>query len=71
LTNSYSALSPTYVQMTVKFGNTLHIGPPSSLRFADDKIGSAFIPANTIIRLVYWNKTGGTKQLVAYGQYLY
>jgi len=71
LTNSYLASSPTYIQMTVKFAHKIHIFSQAILRFGDDTIGSSYIPKNTVIRVKYWNNTGGNKKIVAYGQYLY
>ena len=57
--------------MTIKLGVDIYMDVPSVLRFGDDKVGSSHIPANTVIRLTYFNTTGGQKNLITYGEYLY
>lgn len=52
---SYSALTPTYVRMTVYTVNNYTIGKPGSYGIGKDKIGGSYVPENTIVRVNYLN----------------
>ncbi len=70
LANNYSIGS--YVQMTIPLVEKYVIGPPN-VRYVigEGKIGGSFVPANTIARLVYTNKTNTVKKFYSYIEYLY
>ena len=69
--NSFSPLSPTYVQMTVHVINSYVFGPPQVYAVGDGKIGGSYVPANTTVRVTYRNKTAQPKTLSAQLDYLY
>lgn len=70
LTHSYSAGS--YVQMTVPLLENYVIGPHNSRYVVGEgKIGGSYVPANTIARLRYVNKSNVTKKFYSYIEYLY
>jgi len=68
--NNYNAGS--YFQMTVPLVEKYIIGP-HGVRYiiGEGKIGGSFVPANTIARLVYINKSNATKKFYSYIEYLY
>ncbi len=69
--NSFSPLSPTYIQMTVKYVD-LELGGPTRLNVAKSKIGTSHLPANFPIHCNYTNKSlTETKRFVAYIEYLF
>lgn len=70
-TNSFLAVSPTYVQITAQFVN-IELGAPGFLMVAGHKIGSAALPKNYPMTCYYTNKSlDTTKRVVAYVEYLY
>lgn len=68
---AYSALTPTYVQMSAHVMSEFEIGAPLDVKVGDDKIGSSFVPAGTVVRVCYLNRSGVAKSLVITTQYLY
>jgi hypothetical protein len=71
-TNSFSPLSPTYVQMTVKIADCLCINV-GGLRyaFAEKKLGGKYIPKNTPLYIHYTNNSGNAKTFTYHLEYLY
>lgn len=55
--NAFSPATPTYVRMTVQYVRDFEIGPPAHHVIGDSKIGATYIPANTIVRVAYENKS--------------
>lgn len=69
---SFSAASPTYVQMTVRYMDNLEIGYPTSIEIGQSKIGASYLPANTPLVAKYTNNSPSLdKRFVVYLQYLY
>lgn len=71
LTSSFSALSPTYVTMTVYTINNYIVGGAGIREIGKGKIGGSYVPANTLVRSIYKNKTGGEKTMSGQIEYLY
>lgn len=71
LTQSFSALSPTYVRMTVYVVNPLIIGPPGTYIIGDSKIGGSYVPANVTVRVDYTNNSNASKDIFSVIEYLY
>lgn len=71
-TTSFSASTPTYVQQTVQMIRNLDF-PESTVPIVigDDKIGSSYVPANTVGRIKYTNNDGKAKKFTFYIEYLY
>ncbi len=70
-TNSYSATTPTYINLTVSPIHNLEIGPPQEYVIGQSNIGSSHIPANTPITVFYVNNGNYTKTLIVNIEYLY
>jgi len=70
-TNSFTAATPTYLILCVKMIHDFTIGHPGPYVIGEDKIGASYIPANTIVRVVYDNKSGpANKSMYPYIDYL-
>lgn len=61
----FSMAAPTYVAMTIKLFNDWEFPGAGRIDIGDAKIGASLIPANTIIRLCYWNRENVAKRFVA------
>lgn len=70
-TTSFSALSPTYIQMTVYVVNPLLVGPPGLYTIGEDKIGGSYVPANTTVRVTYTNNHTEPQDIYALVEMLY
>lgn len=69
---SFSAVTPSYVRMTVMFMDHVELGPAMNYPVGGDKIGSSYVPAGTVIEAAYDNKSLlNDKTLIAYIEYLY
>lgn len=65
-------LSPgTYVMFTVKVVPHWRFNAPGFCSVGESKIGASFIPANTTMRLVYYNNSGLAKWFAISIDYLY
>jgi hypothetical protein len=72
LTNSFSAVTPTYVQMTVYMMKDYEIGLSGvPLELGKSKIGGSYIPAGRVSRITYENTTASAKTFRAAVEYLY
>jgi hypothetical protein len=70
--NNYSALTPSYIQMSVMFLDHAEVGAPMTIPVGSDKIGASYVPAGTVIRSVYENKSPSTqKTMITYIEILY
>lgn len=67
---NFSAVSPTYVQMTIKYVD-IELAIEGYFVIAGHKIGSASLPSNVPITCYYNNTTMNSKRVVAYIEYLY
>jgi hypothetical protein len=71
-TNTFSPLSPTYVQMTPKLVDNCHIVAAGvRFPFAEKKIGGRSIPAGRVMQIRYTNNTTASKSFVFFAEYLY
>ena len=70
-TTAFSASSPTYVKMSIKAIDNFTFGYPGNYVLGGTKIGGSYIPANTIIRIVYTNNGETTKYFYPVIDYLY
>lgn len=70
-TNSYSAASPTYCQITAIYSDNIEFGPSWRYEFGETKIGAAYVPTGTEVQFVYTNKTNEQKRLAVTFEYLY
>ena len=70
-TTSFSMESPTYVRMSIKLFNNWEFPGIGRVDIGDAKIGASLIPANTTIRLRYWNRANEAKRFVAPMDVLY
>jgi len=68
---AYSPLSPTYVTMTVHVVDNYYLGPSQRYVIGEGKIGGSYVPANTIVRVIYRNRSAQSKCLSAQLEYLY
>lgn len=50
---NFSAGSPTYVQLSVMFMDNVEFGPGMQYSVGSAKLGSSYVPANTIVKSVY------------------
>lgn len=71
LSNSYLVSSPTFCLMTIKFTPQLYLDDSGVLSVGESKIGASFVPAGTIIRVVYHNDNATTKSFNFLIEYLY
>jgi hypothetical protein len=62
IAESLSALTPTYVQMTVKYAEDVEIGEPGMYTIGTNKIGASYVPANTPFRITYLNNSADDKR---------
>ena len=71
-TNSFLVSTPTYVRMTIKIVSHLRfVGDNVPIIIGESKIGASFIPANTILKAKYNNKSGTAKTFSFVLEYLY
>jgi len=61
----------TYVMFTVKVVPHWRFNAPGFCSVGESKIGASFIPANTIMRVVYHNNSGSAKWFAISLDYLY
>jgi hypothetical protein len=54
-TNSFEVSSPTYLQATVCMAEHIYLVPDTRFILGESKIGGSHIPANTTIRVEYYN----------------
>jgi hypothetical protein len=54
-TNSFLAATPTYIQQTLCRVENYEIGPPWEYSIGASKIGGSYVPANTVVRVIYTN----------------
>jgi hypothetical protein len=70
--STFSAMSPTYVLLEIRNINDFEIGEPNKYDIGTSLIQGGFIPANTIVRMEYQNKSKtDAKLFVAYFEYFY
>lgn len=70
-TDAFLAASPTYVMMSVKMVEVLEMTSVGRIVIGESKIGSSYVPAGTLLRLNYTNKSGAAKKLGVVLEYLY
>lgn len=62
LVGSYLVTTPTYVRMGVQIVESIRLnGTNASVAVGSAKIGGSYLPANTVIRILYENVTGTAK----------
>lgn len=61
----------TYIMFTVKIVPHWRFNAPGFCSVGESKIGASFIPANTVMRMVYHNYSGTAKWMVISLDYLY
>lgn len=71
LINNYSAVTPTYVKMTVKMVENMSIEENGRYILGDSKIGGTHIPANTTMRIRYTNIGSGDVTIKPVLEFLY
>lgn len=69
--HSFSASTPTQVQVSVKPVDNIELVSGLQYTVGMKKIGASFIPANTMVTVEYVNKTVVPKKLVLTYEYLY
>ncbi len=70
--NTFSPLTPTYVQMSIYMVEDMRIGPPGKYMIGEGKIGGSIIPAGVASHVVYTNNSlTETKKFYCYIEYLY
>jgi hypothetical protein len=71
-TNDFSASFPTYVMIEISNIHSFEIGDPNKYDIGQSVIGSGLIPANTVMRLQYKNKSKtDAKAFIFYFEYFY
>lgn len=70
-TNDFSPATPTYVKMTTKMVPHLELTGVGAVYNVTGGVGAAHIPANTVIKVRYNNKSGTAKRFVATFEYFY
>lgn len=70
-THTFSAASPTYIQMSVKTVTNFEFGPRGLYNIGVKKLGGRAIPANIPVVLTYTNNTSVAKKFWAIIEYLY
>lgn len=70
-TYNYSAASPTYFRITVRFLGPHEMGDPGILKLGESKIGASHIPKGEIARLTYTNNSNIPKDFYVLLEYLY
>ena len=72
VSNTFSPLSPTYVRLTVKVVENMHILVGNQrYSFAEKKLGGKYIPSNVPIRVKYTNNSGNAKCFSYNMEYMY
>jgi hypothetical protein len=61
----------SYVHLTVKMIDKFHLEANRRIILGGNKIGSSFVPANTIGRIKYTNNSGDAKRFIFGIEYLY
>lgn len=69
--HTFSASSPTYVQITVTPIENLVFGPPALYSIAKQVIGGSHIPANQVATAYYTNNSAEAKKLYVNLEYFY
>jgi hypothetical protein len=59
---AYAAATPTYVRVTTKFVPHMDFVGEGDLIIGEEAIGGSIVPANTVMRAIYHNVTGGSKK---------
>lgn len=71
-TNNYDAASPTYVRLSVKTVDCLHMNVPGvRYAFAEKKLGGRYVPANIPLTIKYTNNEGNAKAFAFNIEHLY
>jgi hypothetical protein len=71
-THEFSPISPTYVMLEISNIHSFEIGDPNKYDIGQSVIGSGLIPANTVIRIQYKNKSKtDAKSFIFYFEYFY
>lgn len=68
---SFSSVMPTYVRMSVYTIDDYTIGKPGRWTIGESKIGGSFIPAGTVVRIIYKNNENASKEFISQLEYLY
>lgn len=55
--NAFAAASPTFVSMTISVIENCTIGVPWQYTIGSSKIGGSFVPEDTVVRLIYHNRS--------------
>lgn len=67
----FSAAWPTYVRMSIHMVLPSPLAGEGRVQLGESKIGGSYIPANTVLRTNYDNKSGLAKDLIFFLEYLY
>lgn len=70
-TRAFSAATPTYVRLSIRFLGPHTIGRQGQQHLGTSKIGASYIPANEIVRINYQNQSPHKKTIYALVEYLY
>lgn len=68
---AFLAATPTNVQMTVYMLKDFEIGPPGRYLAGEAKIGGSYVPANTVIRIIYTNNGANQVRFSPWCELLY
>jgi hypothetical protein len=69
---AFSAATPTYVKQTIEMLSCMELIAGARIELGSTKIGASHIPANTVLRMKYNNKTGNAgKRFSFILEYLY
>lgn len=70
-TKEFLSATPTYVRMNIYVIEDYIIGKAGRWEMGSSKIGGSFIPAGTIVRVIYYNNSGISKNFTSQLEYLY
>lgn len=70
-TNSYTTSPITYIRQTVSHVKNFKIGTAGLHSIGDNKIGGAYLPADTLVSIHYTNNGAATNKFVGSVEYLY
>jgi len=71
-TNAFLAAAPTFLLMTIQVLKDFELyNTAVPINVGGAKIGGSYVPADTIVRVVYQSNSVGTKKLVTIVEYLY
>lgn len=69
--NGFAAATPTLVKMTTKMAVNIELSSDHRIALGESKIGGSYVPANTVLRMRYYNQNGSAKSFKFYLEYLY